>query len=163
MSPQETAARMTEKIARDLVLALQATPEEKLDWKPEGLGRSIRDQLTECIGANAKWTRILQERAYRNPTEAEWAAETSGISSRELLAEHLIASADTLASTIRGLDNAFVAMDVPLPWQPEKTRTWAEACFHAYWNLAYHDGQIGYIQTLYGDEEEHADSGPFGE
>ena len=35
--------------------------------------------------------------------------------------------------------------------------------YTAYWNMAYHEGQISYVQTLYGDQEEHADSGPFGE
>ncbi|WP_395145371.1 hypothetical protein [Armatimonas sp.] len=158
MSPQETAARMTEKLARDLVLALKATPLEKLDWKPEGLGRSIVDQLTECVGANVKWTCIFQERAYRNPTEAEWEASTDGLITPEALAERLIASADTLATALRALDGTFVAMQIP-----GTSRTWAEACFHPYWNMAYHEGQLAFIQTLYGDTEEHADSGPSGE
>jgi hypothetical protein len=29
--------------------------------------------------------------------------------------------------------------------------------------MAYHHGQISYIQTMYGDVEEHCDAGPFGE
>jgi uncharacterized damage-inducible protein DinB len=160
---QETAARMTEKVARDLVLTLRATPGEKLDWQPEGFGRSVRDQLIECVGANAKWTRILLERAYRNPTEAEWSTDTAGLETPGALAERLVASADALAATIRGLDDTFVGTATLLPGFGGKTRTWAEACFHAYWNMAYHEGQIGYVQTLYGDEEEYADSGPFGE
>jgi hypothetical protein len=29
--------------------------------------------------------------------------------------------------------------------------------------MCYHHGQIAYVQTLYGDHEEHGDIGPFGE
>ncbi len=162
MTPQETAARMTQKAARDLVLALNATPAERLNWQPEGIARSIFEQLTECIGANYKWSRILSEGSYRNPTEAEWDADTSGVT-LENLGARLVESADALAATLRGLDDAFVATEAPLPWNDAVTRSWAEACFHAYWNMIYHEGQIGYIQTLYGDTEEHADSGPYGE
>lgn len=37
-----------------------------------------------------------------------------------------------------------------------KQRHSAEACcLHACWNMVYHEGQINYIQTLYGDTEEH--------
>lgn len=162
MTVQETAARMTEKVARDLVLALQATPKEKLDWQPEG-ARSVTDQLAECVLANNKWNRILQERAYRSLTEAEREAILEGVETPEQLGERLVASADALAAVLRGLDSEFVGSETPLPGVEGKTRTWAEACFHAYWNMAYHEGQIGYVQTLYGDEEEHADSGPFGE
>jgi uncharacterized damage-inducible protein DinB len=153
---------MTQKAARDLVLALEATPAERLNWQPEGVARSIFEQLTECIGANYKWSRILSEGAYRDATASEWAADTAGVTP-ENLGERLIASAEALAATLRGLDDSFIATEVSLPWKPEVTRAWAEACFHAYWNMCYHEGQIAYIQTLYGDTREHADSGPFGE
>ncbi len=162
MTVQETAARMTEKVARDLVLILQATPNEQLEWQPGG-GRSVANQLVECIRANGKWARILTERAYRNLTDAEREDALAGVSTQKALGERLIVSADALAVVLRGLDDAFVGSETPLPWKTERTRTWAEACFHAYWNMAYHEGQIGFIQTLYGDTEEHADSGPFGE
>lgn len=49
------------------------------------------------------------------------------------------------------------------PWNPSGSKPIAECCFHPYWNMVYHQGQISYIQTLYGDFDEHCDAGPFGE
>ena len=32
-----------------------------------------------------------------------------------------------------------------------KTHTWAEYAAFFYWNTIYHEGQVNYIQVLYGD------------
>jgi hypothetical protein len=40
-----------------------------------------------------------------------------------------------------------------MPWGAKMT--FAELLFLNYWNLVYHQGQIAYIQTLYGDREMH--------
>jgi uncharacterized damage-inducible protein DinB len=163
VSFQEVAAGMIEKISRDLALLANATPDDKLIWQPMGEGRTILNQLTECAFANRKWTLILQEGAYRTLTEAERAALSVEPENRDNVLRLLQETTEELTATIRALPDEMVATEWPLEWNRTVTRTVAEACLHAYWNMAYHEGQISYIQTLYGDQEEHTDGGPFGE
>jgi uncharacterized damage-inducible protein DinB len=154
---------MIEKISRDLVLLAQATPTDKLTWQPMGEGRSILNQLIECAFANRKWTLILREGAYRTLTDAERASLKVEPETCDNALRLLQKTTVELTATIRALPDEVMGGTWPLEWSPSVTRTVAEACFHAYWNMAYHEGQISYIQTLYGDQEEHTDGGPFGE
>ena len=162
---QEVAANMIEKISRDLILLAEHTPADRLTWQlkgDSGAGRTILDQLTECAFANRKWTFILREGAYRNLTaeERETLFPSENLESVVTLLRQTTAD---LAETIRALPDPFIAQEWPLEWSPKVTRTIAEACLHPYWNMAYHEGQISFIQTLYGDQQEYTDGGPFGE
>jgi hypothetical protein len=163
VSFQEVAAGMIEKISRDLISLAEATPVDKLTWQPMSEGRTILDQLIECSIANAKWTKILNTREHITLTSEERAAVIADPETLENVVAHLRATTAKLAATIRGLPDDLVGTAWPLPWNPSVTRTVAEACLHPYWNMAYHEGQISYVQTLYGDQEEHTDGGPFGE
>jgi len=160
---QEVAAGMIEKISRDLITLAEATPADRLTWQPLGQGRTILDQLIECSIANTKWTKILNAREHVTLTPEERAAVIADPETLENVVAQLRATTATLAETIRGLPDDLVATAWPLPWNPAVTRTVAEACLHPYWNMAYHEGQISYVQTLYGDQEEYTDGGPFGE
>jgi uncharacterized damage-inducible protein DinB len=165
MSPtsvQAVAGTLTEKVARDLITALEATPEEKAHWQPAGEARPMIAQLVECCLANTKWTAILQTRTHANlPREVAQEAYRE-LNTREKVAARLRETSATLAQTIRALPEDALSAPVELPWNRGVTRSLAECCFHAYWNMAYHEGQINYIQTMYGDFDQHADSGPFG-
>jgi uncharacterized damage-inducible protein DinB len=166
VSFQEIAAGMIEKISRDLQILAENTPADRLNWQPSGdggEGRTILDQLVECAFANRKWTLILREGAYRTLTPTERAEMEPPEPTLELALTLLRQTTAELAATIRALPDEFVAQRWTLEWNTKVTRTVAEACLHPYWNMAYHEGQISYIQTLYGDQEEHTDGGPFGE
>ena len=43
---------------------------------------------------------------------------------------------------MRGIDPKDLGTVVPFPWKPGAGRTVAECCFHPYWNMVYHQGQI---------------------
>ena len=42
-----------------------------------------------------------------------------------------------------------------MPWGDGMTETLANVMLHHFWNIVYHEGQIAYIQTIYGDREMH--------
>lgn len=160
---QGVAARLTEKAADDLVAVVRAMPEEKARWQPFPDARPVLEQIVECVLANRMWANILRthvhamlpdgtaERAYKELDTIEKA--TAAL--RETSAE--------LAGVIRSVPEADLGVLVPFPGKPDSGRPLAECCHHACWNMTYHMGQVSYIQTLYGDWEEHCDAGPWGE
>ena len=60
--------------------------------------------------------------------------------------------AEELAAAIRGLTEEDLERTYPHPRGP---RLGANLILICYRNMAYHAGQINYIQTLYGDQEFH--------
>lgn len=160
---QEVAAKLTEKAADDLIAALSATPRDKATWQPFPDTRPVLEQTVECCLANRKWANILTTRAYSELPEDEGARAFAELDTVEKVVAVLRETSTKLATVIRSLPDSEVAGIVPYPWKPETGRTLAECCHHATWNMNYHCGQVSYIQTLYGDWDEHGDIGPYGE
>lgn len=160
---QTTTATLIEKAANDLIGVAKGTPEDKANWQPTAETRTVINQLVECCLANQVWATILKTRTH------EWLPEDTAEhayatwTSIETVIPHLHESSQLLANTIRSLSNEELSFTIPFPWKMELGRTVAECCFHPYWNMVYHHGQIAYIQTMYGDMREHCDAGPFGE
>jgi hypothetical protein len=152
MTLQQLAASRTKRAAQDLIAAAESTPAERLSWVPMGEARTILDQLTECVVANMKWTQILRTRRYANLGRVVWEAVESECDSLSKLTTRLQQSAADLCEAIGSIPDNETGDEIETEWGPY---TLADCCLHAYWNMVYHEGQINYIQTLYGDTEEH--------
>jgi uncharacterized damage-inducible protein DinB len=101
--------------------------------------------------ANLKWATILQARAYvRLP--AEELATFSELTTRERALAKLRETTAALVTAILAVTDDQLETEFETPWGPYSL---ADGCLHAYWNMGYHEGQINYIQTLYGDFAEH--------
>lgn len=61
---QTLAAERVTKAAEALIIAVAATPEDKLHWKPMELGRPVLNQAIECVFANMKWAATIRNRAF---------------------------------------------------------------------------------------------------
>jgi uncharacterized damage-inducible protein DinB len=148
----EVAAQMSAETAETLIAVASATPADRLTWQPLDQGRTILEQLAECAVANRKWAAILRTGQYMNLPEGtysqavERAADLSSASAllREATAE--------LVAAIRSVPVDRLAETIDTEWGPYAI---ARCCFHANWNMTYHEGQINYVQTLYGDYDEH--------
>lgn len=162
-SVQRVASALTRKAVHDLVLAVRATPEEKLQWQPQPEARPILEQLVECCLANRIWAKILQTHIHAFLPDGEAARIYAEIDTATKAIGYLLETSEQLVAVLHDLPDANLGIVVPFPWNPQRGIPLAECCFHAYWNLTYHLGQISYIQTLYGDHEEHGDVGPFGD
>lgn len=160
---QHVAATMIVKAAADLAAEARAMPEEKARWMPGPVARTALAQIVECSLANVMWSNILRTHVHSVLPEGVAGRAYETLDTVEKANVRLLSSAHVLAEVIRSLDPKDLGVIVPFPWKPETGRPLAECCFHPYWNMVYHQGQLAYIQTLYGDTDEHCDAGPFGE
>lgn len=154
MSPniQALSATLTRESAEVLIALLDATPAERFTWNPLEKGRTIHHQLVECCLANRKWTAILQTRAYADFGEEEADAEYQRGTDIATLKARLRETANDLANAILAVPDEDLSVKIETAWGPYSV---ARSCMHACWNMMYHEGQINYIHTLYGDQEEH--------
>jgi len=158
-SVPEIAAMATQQAADKLVKNFEIMPADKQQWKPLDLGRSAFDQILECLVINQVGAQTFRDRAFPNIQGDQWGqvfgkAAAENDTPEKLIASFKQATADLVAAAKAfpedQLDNTIV-----LPFDGS-TRCWSEVIFFAYWNMTYHEGQINYIQTLYGDKEYHA-------
>ena len=149
---QTLAAALTHETAEVLLTVASATPLDKLHWKPLDNGRSILAQLVECATANQKWADLIRTRTWVPYGEQVWQGAFAEYDTLEKVSARLRETTESLASAILALSNADLSGAVECPWG---LYPMPRCCFHAYWNMVYHEGQINYVQTLYGDFEEH--------
>lgn len=160
---QSVAASLIEKAASDLIAAARATPDEKVHWQAVPGTRPMLAQLVECCLANMMWAKTLQTHVHALLRKGVADQAYKELDTIEKVVTRLKETSSQLAAVIRGLPDADLSIIVPLPWKPEAGKSLAVCCLHPYWNMTYHLGQISYIQTMYGDWDEHGDAGPFGE
>lgn len=146
------AADLTREAAKTIIFVATATPLDKHHWKPLGNGRSIVAQVVECAQANRKWADILRTRAWVDYSEAILQKALTELNTMEKATAELRKTAEILAQAIASVPDEDMAGAIEGPWGAYSL---PRCCLHAYWNMVYHEGQINYIQTLYGDFEEH--------
>lgn len=156
MNVPEYMAGQTERIAFGLAHFIATTPEDKLDWTPKVEGstplRSVLQQVAECVEVNRLIARVLSGGGAAPPPGN---AENLTFANGEEAQKELIASAAELAAAIRGLSED----DLKRPFHHPRGQLLGEnliiACFR---NMAYHAGQVNFIQMLCGDPEFHVPS-----
>lgn|GEM_PF-594995 len=161
---QTVAAERILKAAQDVILAVSATPEDRLHWKPMDCGRPVLNQAIECGLANMKWAATIRNRAFTLvPPETELALKASyreeiegGCWSGETVKYQLRKSAQELAHAIFSVQDDELSLPILAPPPFSDTYLLVECFNHPYWNMIYHLGQINYIQTLLGDREDHS-------
>lgn len=149
---QSVAAGLTRETAETIIFVAHATPPDKHHWQPLDNGRSIVAQIVECVLANQKWTGILQSRAWVSISEETFDNALAEWDTLEKATTQLRTAANALALAIEAVPDSDMAGEITAPWGPYPL---SRCCLHAYWNMVYHEGQINYVQTLYGDFEEH--------
>jgi uncharacterized damage-inducible protein DinB len=146
------ASALSREAGETLIRVASSTPPDRLEWKPLDNGRTILDQLVECCIANRKWARILRNRTYSNLPREQVVATYAGLDSLEVIAARLRETVRELVEGIETVSDEDAGKKLDTEWGPY---TLGRCCIHAYWNMVYHEGQINYVQTLYGDFEEH--------
>ena len=152
MTVPQIAASRTQRAVQDLIAAARSTQSDKVTWVPLGEARTVLDQLTECVIANLKWRSILQTRRYADVSREVWEQIVAECTTLPATLARLEQSGAELIAAIMAVPDEDTADEIETPWG---RYTLADCCLHAYWNMVYHEGQINYIQTLYGDMEEH--------
>ncbi len=144
MNPFEWQAREIEFTAGMMAHFVKQTPADRLDWKPEadpgGQGRSVLDQVRECVGIYRMVAAVLSGGA---PTQ-----DVPDIADADTAERELKESARAYADAVRAQSPEMLTQtyDIGFGQVPGSFVITMPAR-----NMMYHVGQICYIQTLYGD------------
>jgi hypothetical protein len=146
-------ARQTERMAESLAYFLTTMSEEQLRWRPEAqegaTTRSALDQISECVTVNRYMAELIRNGAIQ-PPPGGWPdiAFQDAADAQAQLRE----SARELAEALRAMTPEDMARDYQHPRAVIRGENLLLMCYR---NMAYHAGQINFIQTLYGDTEFH--------
>ena len=138
----------------------KAVPEEKLDWRPMDAGQSVLSMAKE-LAKCPDWATDLVAGG-----EMDWSPEAQARNQAEMDGWKTIADCEQackeklgrLFSVLKDVPDSRLGETKELPFGPGgsmKPFTVAEMADYPRWNFTYHLGQIGYIQTLYGDKAMH--------
>lgn len=151
----DVAAESTRGVAQNMIRIVESTPAEKQTWKPLDEGRPVLNQLVECAGLNFIAAQALRERAMPalDPERRkQFEAENNTI---EKALAAFKASVETLTPAIAAFPAEHLEETLTLPFGGGWTLTFAQFLLLPGQHICYHNGQMNYIQTLYGDKEMH--------
>lgn len=153
---KEEIIELTQESVNWMLRAAKAMPEDKLTWKPLDNGRTVLNQMAECIQVCDWFVRILETKKadFFNPEFfADQEAKRDGYKTLGEVERDMQPAHDRLFAAIRNVDESEFEFMVELG--PNWSRSLRQICGFANRNLTYHIGQINYIQTLYGDFDMH--------
>jgi uncharacterized damage-inducible protein DinB len=145
---QEAVALRTEVALRDLDALVMRTSSDRVDWKPEG-AKSVLEIVREVAEVNERWASILRLGKWVGYDPAREAP--SFLPNLAIARSHLRTTTGLFITEVRRFPNERLSQVISLPWEEI---TGERAIFHAIWHMSYHEGQIAYLQTMYGDHEE---------
>lgn len=153
MSITEKIIEDTKNAAADTFKYAKAVPADKADWKPLDAGRSVLDMCKE-LAMCPTWSTLIASGQEMPPMNEESMAEFEKMTSGWTIE-------DCEKACLKNLEDFYkVAAEFPesrlgekytLPFDGGQEITQRQNLEYPLWNLIYHQGQIGYIQTLYGD------------
>jgi hypothetical protein len=132
---------------------LKATPEDQLTASPKGDARSICQFTGEVAGFNYMVAGMLIDKPYPKKTPEEREAFYATIKDKASAVAAIEQSLSVLVDAINQVPEKDWATMIEAPWgQPiSKFGLAMFASLHS----SYHDGQLNYIQTLFGDKDMH--------
>lgn len=153
MNAQEYMAEQVEKMGPILAHYVATTAPDKLHWQPgvEGSAptRSVLEQIGECVVVNRFMAALLRGEDVKPPAGGWTGPDFVDAQDAQ---NQLIDSTKQLADAIRRLNDA----DLDRTFQMRRGPTSGKnLMMMAYRNMAYHGGQINFIQLLTGDDEFH--------
>jgi hypothetical protein len=152
----DAKAALLEQIRRmgDLYISdFTHIPEDKVGVCPMGVARTALNFTAECAMFNKFVTGLATGNPSARPSDEERHAFYASIDTADKAKDLLKGSVDGLAAAIEGLDDEALFAPATAPWG-EPTTVYKLAGM-ATMHLMYHAGQINYIQSLYGDAENH--------
>ena len=139
--------------AETLIKDLKHVPDDKLNVSPMGCARRPLEFVAECAGFNRLLTKTIKGEEAQPPSQEEREKFYASCDNYEK-AQHLLEdSTAVLVDAIKSLTEQELTREVTAYWgQPMPLyRLIHAAAVH----MAYHDGQVNYIQCLYGDAKVH--------
>ena len=151
MTQYELLMAMTEGAAHDAFKAARRVPADKLEWKPLDNGRSTLNLARECAYCPL-WaiSSIKDVIGVPDPTEGEDYDAVSGEwTTIDACEEACNRNLKQLRAAVEAFPIERLQEPVTIHWG---TFPYYRILSYPLWNFGYHEGQINYIQTLYGDQ-----------
>ncbi len=149
------AAEMTKHSARHIAANLKAMPPDKQVWRPLDAGRSALSLAQECAVMNRYAAQTLLDRKAPPFDFSQYEAACAALDTADKALAELDAATSHLVEVILDFPEEDLETRIPMPWAEGFTMSFLEIVLMSYWNMTYHEGQMAYIQTLYGDTEMH--------
>lgn len=138
-------AGQVREVAQTYAQDLGFVSEEKCAECPGGKARTPLAFSAEVAGFNQMVGKVLRGE------EADFSMPD--VANREEATQLVTSSAEELASLVEGMNEDELTRPITMPWgQPMPA---LGAVMMAAGHMSYHDGQINYLQTLYGDDVDH--------
>ena len=145
--PLESLAQQITFFSRNLAHNLDFIPDDKLDWKPAPTANSALEVVHHVLMAQGRLGAILSGGSADDATIAE-------PKTRDEAKAALAESADAYAAVLRAIDPSTLGETVQMAFGAMPK---AFVAGMAPADTIHHHGQIAYIQTMLGDNENHFD------
>lgn len=140
---RQLAVRRLERASNHVLATFAAVPDDRLDFSPSETARSCRSLLAHIIEGNGY---VAQAMGLSVPTGDEKA-------DRDVLARVFQEGATVLLEAVRAMPAERIGATIPFFGQDFPTPAFLMT---AEWHMSRHAGQIDYLQTVWGDLEDHA-------
>jgi len=157
MDIKENIINASKNAFENVLTAAKAMPEDKLTWSPLGEGRTAIHILAECAQCPNWGIGLLKTRKFEwdEARMEESRKELESLTSIQACEELGWKNAEAFFAAIREFPESDMEDTVRLPFRGGMDMSFVRIMGLMVWNCNYHEGQLNYIQTLYGDKEMH--------
>jgi hypothetical protein len=145
IAPLQPVLKTMAMSERRFLYGLDKTPDDRLSWSPGGEGKTPLDVAGRVTGFVEFFTHMLQN--HTMPERPSGPAPSPG--SREEAKASITAALQQLRAHIERMTESDLTQSLPTPWGTAVTASemlgWIGGV------MGYWQGQLNYIQTIYGD------------
>jgi len=151
----EFIAELTEDAYARLLRAAQAVPSDRAEWTVNEHGRSTLDQMQEVAVITRNFPAIVRSASFASFDRSAFEVAKTELPSLAAAITAVEAALPELLEVIRSFPMDQLENPIMLPFRGGTPSTMARLLAMPAWNSTYHDGQVNFIQRLYGDLEMH--------
>ena len=146
-----------ESASKRVLHLLSFVPDDKLTWAPSSTARSFIQVVAHVAATNRAFAHILSRtmpESMPSPEEffSNLRATEEGIATRESAIPYLQETTTELCKAIATVTAENIDSERPNPFGSMSARAWLDI---AYNHIEGHTGQLEYLQTLWGDLDNH--------
>jgi hypothetical protein len=128
-------------------------PDDKLSVVPMGCARPVLEFTAEVIGFNMFVAKAMRGEPIPNMSDEDKAAFFATVNCRAVAEKMLTEGVSEIITAFERLSDAELMEEVTLYWGQTESRLIVANMAASH--MGYHDGQLNYIQALFGDGANH--------
>lgn len=153
---QDYICTKTQEAADEAFRYAKAVAGDKTEWAPLDNGRTVLGLAQEMAKCPDWAVMLVLDQDLSNSDGGEDSApEQKDWTTIDRCQAECNARLAKMFEVVRNTTDERLQQTRPLVYSPTGQSTYADIIEYPRWNFTYHLGQIGYIQTLYGDKGMH--------